>query len=77
MPSFKYRDINDEHDVSVVLQKVLCDPPLHVIYLRLKWDKEYQLEMVVNSLPLEEGQLNTTVSECTGWKRLKVTTHIG
>jgi len=53
-PTFKYRDIDDEHDASVILQKVLGDPPLNVTYRRWQWDEENQLEMVGNSQTLEE-----------------------
>jgi len=47
-PPFKYRDIDDENDASMVLQKVLGDPPLNVAYRRWRWDEENQLQMVEN-----------------------------
>lgn len=55
-PPFKYRDIDDEHDASVVLQKVLGDPPSNIRYQRWHWDEENQLEMVMEPPPREEGQ---------------------
>jgi len=55
-PPFSTRDIDDEHDASVVLQRVLGDPPLNVAYRRWQWDDENQLDMVANPIPPEEGQ---------------------
>ena len=45
-PPFRYRDIDDENDASVVLQKVLGNPPRNVAYRRWQWDEENQLELV-------------------------------
>ena len=62
-PPFEYRgrprDIDDEHDAAVVLQKLLGDPPLNVTYRRWQWDdEESQLEIVVTqpSPPLLEEE---------------------
>ena len=59
-PPFMQRDIDDEHDASVVLQRVVGDPPLNVTYRRWQWDEESQFEMVVTppspSLLEEEGR---------------------
>ena len=45
-PPFQYRDIDDENDASVILQKVLGDPPKNVRYRRLHpIDEENQLEL--------------------------------
>lgn len=55
-PPFRYRDIDDENDASVVLQKVLGDPPLNVTYRRWQWDEENQLEMAVTPAPDERQQ---------------------
>ena len=37
-PPFKYRDIDDENDASVILQRVLGDPPINVAYRR--WQRD-------------------------------------
>mmetsp|Transcript_14858 Transcript_14858/g.32267 ORF Transcript_14858/g.32267 Transcript_14858/m.32267 type:complete len:269 (+) Transcript_14858:154-960(+) len=56
-PPFEQRDIDDENDASVILQKVLGGPPLNVTYRRWQChDEENQLEIVVNPLPPEESQ---------------------
>ena len=55
-PGIVPRDIDDEHDASVILQKVLGDPPSNVLYRRYEWDdEENQLGLV------ERPQRNTAV----------------
>lgn len=39
-PSFTYGDIDDINDASVVLRKVLGEPPMNVTYHRWEWDEE-------------------------------------
>eukprot|EP00986_Skeletonema_menzelii_P018973 scaffold27039_cov150-Skeletonema_menzelii.AAC.6 len=39
-PPFRYEDIDDINDASVVLRKVLGDPPLNVTYRGWHWDEE-------------------------------------
>ena len=55
-PPFTKRDIDDENDASVILQKVLGDPPLNVTYRRWQWDdEENQLEIVTSPPPPESA----------------------
>jgi len=55
-PPFRRRDIDDENDASVILQKVLGDPPLNVTYRRWQQDDdESQLEIVTSTPPTEEA----------------------
>lgn len=37
---FEHRDIDDENDASLVLRKVLGDPPANVAYSRWVYDEE-------------------------------------
>ncbi len=46
-PPFRYRDIDDENDASVVLRKVLGDPPLNVTYRRWEWNEQGNLAKIV------------------------------
>lgn len=39
-PPFRYEDIDDINDASVVMRKVLGDPPSNVTYHRWVWDEE-------------------------------------
>lgn len=51
-PPFLYRDVDDENDASVILQKVLGDPPKNVRYRRLHpIDEENQLELTEETPP--------------------------
>lgn len=45
-PAIVPRDIDDEHDASIILQKVLGDPPNNVLYRRFQWDEENQLRLI-------------------------------
>ena len=59
-PPFKHRDIDDENDASLVLRKVLGDPPAHCLYTRWVFDEE-QNEHVLITYPtlsggIEEGE---------------------
>lgn len=53
-PPFIYRDIDDENDASVVLQRVLGNPPLNVTYRRWQWDDEENQPKLVTNPPLPE-----------------------
>ena len=69
-PPFSYRDIEDEHDASVVLRAVLGEPPANVVYRRWRWNEKNELEL--QTLPAEQEEdfaddMNST--ECTGQKR--------
>lgn len=37
---FEHRDIDDDNDASIVLRKVLGDPPANVVYTRWRYDEE-------------------------------------
>lgn len=39
-PPFRYGDIDDINDASVVLRKLLGEPPMNVTYHRWEWDEE-------------------------------------
>lgn len=45
-PPFRYKDIDDINDASIVLRKVLGDPPLNVRYHRWGWDEESKTFLV-------------------------------
>jgi len=47
-PPFEHRDIDDENDASVILRKVLGDPPVDVVYK--KWELNEQGENIVVAL---------------------------
>ncbi|KAL3796154.1 hypothetical protein HJC23_000657 [Cyclotella cryptica] len=48
-PPFTHRDIDDMNDASVVLRKVLGDPPANVRYRRWEWNEETnEMEIVVH-----------------------------
>jgi len=53
-PLFRYRDIDDENDASVVLRKVLGDPPLNVTYRRWEWNEHDDAAKIVTR-PLSTG----------------------
>ena len=56
-PPFKYRDIDDENDASVILQRVLGDPPINVTYRRWQRDDnadadiEEEMKIVMHHSP--------------------------
>ena len=57
-PPFTHRDIDDENDASVILRKVLGDPPANVRYRRWEWDEEeQQMKRVVHGASVDEKQL--------------------
>ena len=55
-PPFKHRDIDDMNDASVVLRKVLGDPPANVRYRRWEWNEETEMMEIVVHRTLGERQ---------------------
>ena len=46
-PPFEHRDIDDENDASVILRKVMGDPPANVVYTRWEYDEERNVNVLV------------------------------
>lgn len=46
-PPFDHRDIDDDNDASVVLRKVLGEPPANVVYKRWMYDEECNEQVMV------------------------------
>lgn len=66
-PPFNHRDLDDENDASVVLRKVLGDPPANVLYTRWVFDEEKNENVLVtyprsgaqSSADIEMGNLDS------------------
>ena len=63
-PPFKYRDIDDENDASVILQRVLGDPPINVAYRRWQRDDTdadaEEMKIVMHHPPTQQVDELTT-----------------
>lgn len=46
-PPFSHRDLDDDNDASIVLRKVLGDPPSNVRYIRWMYDEEKNENVLV------------------------------
>lgn len=55
-PPFDHRDIDDENDASLILRKVLGDPPAHCLYTRWVFDEERN-ENVLITYPRLSGDI--------------------
>ena len=46
-PPFDHRDMDDENDASIILRKVMGDPPSNVVYTRWEWSDIEQANVLV------------------------------
>lgn len=46
-PPFEHRDLDDDNDASIVLRKVLGEPPANVVYTRWVYDEEKNENVLV------------------------------
>ena len=69
-PPFRYEDIDDINDASVVLRKVLGDSPLNVTYRRWEWDENSKEFLVPPAEQKSESLTNRNVRSFTELREL-------
>eukprot|EP00574_Skeletonema_japonicum_P009692 CAMPEP_0201730842 /NCGR_PEP_ID=MMETSP0593-20130828/23754_1 /ASSEMBLY_ACC=CAM_ASM_000672 /TAXON_ID=267983 /ORGANISM="Skeletonema japonicum, Strain CCMP2506" /LENGTH=327 /DNA_ID=CAMNT_0048223489 /DNA_START=414 /DNA_END=1397 /DNA_ORIENTATION=+ len=70
-PPFRYEDIDDINDASVVLRKVLGNPPLNVTYRGWQWDEESKEFLLPPSKKESESLTNRSAKNVKLFRELR------
>lgn len=60
-PPFEHRDLDDENDASVILRKVLGDPPANVVYRRWEFNEQGKIVLVTRGASSSSEQKENDV----------------